>query len=149
MEIGEFARRAGLSPSAVRFYEQERLIPRAERRSGRRVYDDRSLAAVVVVRLAREAGFSIAEVRRLVNEFGRDRWRRMAEQKLEEIRFTTERLETMTVLLTRLLGCECPDVEFCGRVLERHARKRGGLRRLRPRRPPRAASPGRDESAPR
>ena len=125
MEIGEFARRAGLSPSAIRFYEQERLIPPAERRSGRRTYDDRSLASVVVVRLAREAGFSIAEVRQLVNEFGRDRWRRMAERKLEQIQSTTERLQTMTILLTKLLGCECPDVEFCGRVLERADRKRG------------------------
>jgi MerR family redox-sensitive transcriptional activator SoxR len=125
MEIGELSRRTGLSPSAIRYYEQERLIPPAERRSGRRVFDEGMLAQLVVVQLAREAGFTLAEIRQLVNEFGRNRWRSMAERKLGEIRVTTERLRTMSVLLTDLLECECPNIEVCGRALRREAKRRG------------------------
>jgi MerR family transcriptional regulator, redox-sensitive transcriptional activator SoxR len=124
MKIGELSRRTGLSSSAIRYYEQERLIPRPARLSGRRVFDDRSLAQIVVVQLARDAGFTLAEIRQLVTEFGESRWRRLAERKLLEIQATAERLRTMTVLLEKLLRCECPDVEFCGRVIQRH--NRGG-----------------------
>jgi MerR family transcriptional regulator, redox-sensitive transcriptional activator SoxR len=119
MRIGELSRRTGLSPSAIRYYEGERLIPTAERVSGRRTFDEGVLAQLVVVRLARDAGFTIAEIRGLVTEFGQNRWRRMAERKLGEIRATAKRLEMMTILLTKLLDCECPDIEFCGRVLRR------------------------------
>ncbi|MEP6995559.1 MAG: MerR family DNA-binding protein, partial [Acidobacteriota bacterium] len=84
---------------------------------GRRLFDQGALAQLVVVQLARDAGFTIAEIRSLVTEFGRNRWRRMARRKLGEIRETAQRLQTMTVLLEQLLDCECPDIEFCGRAL--------------------------------
>ncbi|HEY1252082.1 MAG TPA: MerR family transcriptional regulator [Thermoanaerobaculia bacterium] len=119
MTIGELSRRTGLSPSAIRYYETEGLLPAPRRRSGRRDFDAGALPQLVVVRLARDAGFSIAEVRRLVTEFGREGWRRLAERKLVEIRSAAERLRVMTGLLEKLLGCECPDIEFCGRALSR------------------------------
>jgi MerR family redox-sensitive transcriptional activator SoxR len=126
MTIGELSRRTGLSPSALRFYERERLIPAPSRSSGRRVFDEDAVSQLVVVRLARDAGFTIAEVRRLVTEFGRERWRRLAERKLSEIRSAAGRLRVMTALLEKLLDCDCPDIEFCGRALERSASLRGG-----------------------
>jgi MerR family redox-sensitive transcriptional activator SoxR len=119
MTIGELSRRTGLAPSAIRYYQEERLIPPPRRRSGRRDFDAGTLSQLVVVQLARDAGFSIAEVRRLVTEFGRDRWRRLAERKLGELRSAAERLRVMTGLLEKLLECECPDIEFCGRAISR------------------------------
>ncbi len=123
MTIREVSRRMGLTPSTIRYYERERLIPPVSRRSGRRLFDDRSLAHLAVVQLARDAGFSIAEVRRLVTEFGRTRWRLLAERKLGEIRLSAERLRTMTGMLEKLMACECPDIEFCGQILRRKARR--------------------------
>jgi len=123
MTIGELSRRTGLPPSALRYYEQERLIPAPARRSGRRVFGEEALPQLTVVRLARDVGFTIAETRRLVTEFGRERWRRLAESKLAEVRAARTRLDTMTVLLEKLLGCECPDIAFCGRALARAARR--------------------------
>ena len=117
MKIGELSRRTGVPASALRYYEQERLVPPAPRRSGQREYDDRHETAVAVIQLAREAGFSIAEARQLVGEFGRNRWRRLAERKLVEARKTAERLQEMSRLLEKLLSCECPDLDFCGRVI--------------------------------
>src|SRR5215831_14605418 len=100
MKIGELARRAGISTSAIRFYEQEGLLPPAARRSGQRVFDDRALAHLIVVQLAKDAGFSLAEVRQLVQEFEEHHWRRLADKKLAEIRRASARLRT----LERLLG---------------------------------------------
>jgi MerR-like DNA binding protein len=40
MSIGEVARRMGLRPSAIRYYERPGLIAKAPRVSGRRQYDD-------------------------------------------------------------------------------------------------------------
>ncbi|HYK41538.1 MAG TPA: MerR family transcriptional regulator [Thermoanaerobaculia bacterium] len=131
MKIGELSRQTGVSRSALRFYEQQRLIPPARRRSGQRDYEARDATAVAVVQLARKAGFSIAEVRQLVGEFGRDRWRRLALRKLDQVRETSERLREMRVLLEKLLDCECPDLDFCGRIIQKHSARRGAASRSR------------------
>ena len=117
MLIGELSRQTGIASSAIRFYEEQGLLPRAARVSGRRVFDDRALAHMRVVQLARDAGFTLAEIRQLVTEFGRSRWRRLAERKLAEVREASERLDAMRVLLEKLLDCRCPDIEFCGRAI--------------------------------
>ncbi|HSS45290.1 MAG TPA: MerR family transcriptional regulator, partial [Thermoanaerobaculia bacterium] len=95
MLIGELSRRTGISPSAIRFYEEVGLLPRPVRLAGRRVFDDRSLAHLVVVQLAKGAGFTLAEIRRLVTEFGKNRWRSLAERKLVEVHTASERLRIM------------------------------------------------------
>lgn len=119
MRIGDLSRQTGIPASAIRFYEAEGLLPRASRVSGRRVFDDRALAQLSVVQLAKDAGFRLAEIRQLVNEFGQNRWRRLAERKLLEVEASTRRLAVMAGLLTKLLRCRCPDIEFCGRALRK------------------------------
>ncbi|MGE5413665.1 MAG: MerR family transcriptional regulator [Syntrophomonadaceae bacterium] len=126
MGIGELARRTGLSASAIRYYEAQRLLPRPERRSGRRVFDESAVAQLVVVQLARDAGFTVAEVRQLVTRFSADRWRPLALRKLAEIRRATERLRAMAAVLERLIACDCFDLEVCGRALRRHPTLLGG-----------------------
>lgn len=127
MSIGELARRTGLSTSAIRYYEAQRLLPRTARRSGRRVFDDAALAQLIVVQLARDAGFTVAEVRQLVARFSADRWRPLALRKLAEIRRTTDRLRAMAAVLERLIACHCFDLEVCGRALRRHPHLLHGL----------------------
>ncbi|MEP6800912.1 MAG: MerR family transcriptional regulator, partial [Acidobacteriota bacterium] len=124
MTIGELSRKTGLSASAIRYYEKERLIPTAPRRSGRRVFDGRALEQIAVVRLARDAGFTLAEIRQLVSEFRNNRWRPLAERKLIEVRDAALRLRQMTRILERLIECQCADVEFCGRAIRHSCRER-------------------------
>jgi DNA-binding transcriptional MerR regulator len=131
MRIGELASRTGLAASAIRYYEAEGLLRPAARRSGRRVFDEAAVMQLEVVRLAAETGFSLAEIRQLVTEFGENRWRRLAERKIAEVREAAERLRTMEDLLSRLVRCECPDIEFCGRALRR-AKTRARMRSSRP-----------------
>jgi len=117
MLIGELAERMGVAASAIRYYEQQGLIPRARRVAGRRQFDEKDLAPLLVVRLAIDAGFTLSEARQLVRDFGRDGWRRLAEKKRAEIRAASARLATMDELLARLLRCECPSIEVCGRLI--------------------------------
>ena len=131
MRIGELSRATGLAPSAMRFYEEEGLLPTARRLSGRRVFDDTALTHLTIVQLAKDAGFTLAEIRRLVNDFGKNRWRSQAERKLDEVRLAAARLQTMEQLLEKLLRCECPDIDFCGRTIRRSMTRQSGPTRRR------------------
>lgn len=131
LTIGEVARRTGLRPSALRYYESVGLIEAPHRRSGRRLYDGDVLDVLRVVRLAQDAGFSLAEIRRLLHGFDRStpassRWRGLAERKLREVGALIERARRMQRLLEGLLACECSELADCVRP---HLVKIGGVAR--------------------
>ena len=50
--IGEVARRAGIRPSALRYYESIGLMPAPKRVNGRRRYDESTVQMLRVVQLA-------------------------------------------------------------------------------------------------
>lgn len=121
--IGEVAKRAGIAASAIRYYEAEGLIPRAARRSGRRVYDEHVLERLRIIGLAKKAGFHIAEIKRLLGGFARrtppgERWRRLAEAKLRELEERIAEAQRMQALLRVVIQCECPSFDDCARALE-------------------------------
>ena len=122
MSIGEVAQRAGVRPSALRYYEDVGLLPAPQRTSGRRRYDGEVLREVldrlVVVRIAQQAGFTISEIRTLLDGFSSDtppseRWRVLAGEKLAEVEALVERAQGMKRLLERGLRCECLRLEDC------------------------------------
>ena len=122
MTIGELAQRTGIAASAIRYYEAERLLPHATRKGGRREFDDDAVAQLEVVQVARDAGFTVAEIRQLVGSFSSARWRPLAERKRAEIEQTIGRLRLMSEMLERLMQCGCFDLETCGRVLAKRKR---------------------------
>jgi DNA-binding transcriptional MerR regulator len=64
MLIGEFARKAGVAPSRVRFYEARGLLPGPARLdNGYRDYGAEELKMIGLIDQARTLGFSLAEVR--------------------------------------------------------------------------------------
>ena len=66
MKIAELARRAGVAPSAVRWYEQAGVLPAPTRRSnGYREYDDKDLARVRLVISLRRLGLGPEDAGRL------------------------------------------------------------------------------------
>jgi MerR family redox-sensitive transcriptional activator SoxR len=122
MGIGEVARRAGVKPSALRYYEGEGLLPQPERANGRRRYEGAVLREVLdrlaVVRVAQQAGFTITEIGVLLDGFAEDtppseRWQILAREKLPEIEELVERALDMKRLLERGLRCECLRLEDC------------------------------------
>src|ERR687896_298344 len=122
MSIGEVAQRAGVRPSTLRYYESIGVLPTPERKNGRRRYDGdvlrKGLDRLAVVRVAQQAGFTISEIRMLLDGFSEDtppseRWRVLAREKLPEIEALVKRALGMKQLLERGLRCECLRLEDC------------------------------------
>jgi arsenate reductase len=66
MKVSELARRAGVAPSAVRFYEEMGVLPPAARRdNGYREYADESLARLRLVVALRRLGLAPVDAGRL------------------------------------------------------------------------------------
>src|SRR5262245_26122735 len=61
LDISEVARRSGVPASALRFYEQRRLISSIGRRGLRRLFDPGVLDRLALIALGRAAGFSLDE----------------------------------------------------------------------------------------
>jgi MerR family copper efflux transcriptional regulator len=68
MNIGEAANASGVSAKTIRYYEAARLITPAHRTDGGyRVYTQAAVGMLRFIKRARELGFSIERVRRLVD----------------------------------------------------------------------------------
>ena len=122
LPIGEIARRANIAPSAIRYYERIGLLPRPPRAGGKRRYDASVLEWLSLIALAREAGFTMAEVKRLVSGFTPGtrpaaRWQELATRKLAEIDALVARAERMRAVLRVALDCGCFRLEDCGALL--------------------------------
>jgi len=66
--IGELARLSGLSVKTIRFYSDRGLVPPARRTgAGYRLYDERALAQLELIRALRELGASLADVERVLS----------------------------------------------------------------------------------
>ncbi len=79
LTIGELARRAGATPSMLRFYEREGLLGAARRSpAGYRLYPAASERQVLFIRRAQRLGFSLADIRALLHESGEARARQPA-----------------------------------------------------------------------
>lgn len=67
MLIGEVAKAAGMTPKALRFYEDQGLLPPARRgANGYRQYGDDSLAQLDFIARGRAAGLSVAQLRNIM-----------------------------------------------------------------------------------
>ena len=67
MKIGELAARAGLSTSAIRYYEKIGLLAAPMRVGRQRRYSDESLHRALLIRFARDMGFSLSEIKVFLN----------------------------------------------------------------------------------
>lgn len=68
ISIGELGRLTGTKVNTVRFYEEIGLLAKAPRTSGgRRIYDAGGVRRLTFIRQARALGFSLDEVRSLLN----------------------------------------------------------------------------------
>ena len=130
LSIGEVARQAGVRASAVRFYEKEGLLPKQARSGGRRVYGESILERLAVIEFAKQSGFRLEEIRRLLQgspggETVSLRWQALVRDKLEELKLQQMRIAAMRVLLERAAKCRCLDVAECGRRLLKTRQSRG------------------------
>jgi MerR family transcriptional regulator, redox-sensitive transcriptional activator SoxR len=117
--IGEVVARSGVPASTIRYYEQIGLLPPAQRLNGRRRYDAAILPRLGMVRLAQEAGFTIAEIQALVHDFPpvtppSARWQTLAQRKLVELEERLQTIRAMKAVLLETLNCHCQTMAECG-----------------------------------
>ena len=122
LSIGDVAKDAGIASSAIRYYERKGLIPLADRRSGRRVYDEHIFERLAIIEHAKGAGFTIAEIKQLMSGFTTktspgERWRRLAESKLTQLDERIAEAQRMQTVLRMVMQCQCPTLDDCARAL--------------------------------
>lgn len=123
LSIGEVARQAGLNVSAIRFYERNGLLPEPERAGGQRRYTAAAIQRLGTISVAKQAGFSLDEIRVLLESTDRgapahEQLRSLASRKLPEIEALIERAETMRDWLTAASACECETLDDCALFVE-------------------------------
>lgn len=118
MNIGQVAREVGLQTSAIRFYESIGLLPKPARESGWRKYDPAILDRLKIIHAAREVGFSLEEIRLLLDGFPKTakasaRWRKLALKKLPELEAIIVQTQALKYLIEAGLDCGCEDIALC------------------------------------
>ncbi|MFJ8429946.1 MerR family transcriptional regulator [Kitasatospora sp. NPDC094019] len=115
--IGELARQTGLRPSALRYYESLGLLPAARREGGRRVWPAAALRRVALIRMSQRAGFTLAEIRGLLDDSttrGTTRqWRALAERKLPELDLVVRQTQRLRDAVAACLACGCMNFADC------------------------------------
>jgi MerR family redox-sensitive transcriptional activator SoxR len=120
--IGEVARRAGLSTSALRYYERVGLLPPPARISKRRIYDSKVLGRIRIILLALDAGFTVKETKTFLSGYPlsttpAERWRALAHKKLAELDAKMTRLVQMKSILNDSFHCRCLRMEDCEKYM--------------------------------
>lgn len=129
MKIGELAVRAKLAASAIRYYEQEGLLAPPPRVGGIRVYGPQVMHELAVVQFAKDAGFTLPEIKQLLHGFpsstpASERWKKLARRKIAEMEETIARARAMKTMLERVMKCECRDLKQCAQGMARRAEAR-------------------------
>ena len=125
--IGRLAREAGVNVETIRFYERRGLLRQPRRPdSGWRLYDDSAVWVVHYIKMGRQLGFTLAELKKLMGNVTRGRAfcasvQKAYEDKIDLMGEKIERLKTMRKELKKaLLACskrsmqgDCPIAQRC------------------------------------
>lgn len=110
LKIGELAKRTEVGIETVRFYERQGLLEIPERRaSGYRQSSDETVQVLRFIRRAKELGFTLKEIMRLLDlrsdeSSPRSEVRQQAKKKIEEIDSKIADLQRMREGLQSLVG---------------------------------------------
>ena len=114
LDISEVAKRSGVPSSALRFYEEKRLIRSIGRRGLRRLFDPDVLERLALIGLGRASGFSLDEMARMFAPDGRVRInRQMLNAKADELDKTIRQLSAMRNGLLHAATCHAPSHMEC------------------------------------
>jgi MerR family transcriptional regulator, redox-sensitive transcriptional activator SoxR len=119
LSIGAVAERAGVSASALRFYESEGLISSTRADSGHRRFRRDVLRRVAFIRVAQQVGLSLQEIRDALATLPESRtptkadWARLAAGWRPRVDEQIAQLERMRDRLTDCIGCGCLSMRSC------------------------------------
>ncbi|WOB05951.1 Cu(I)-responsive transcriptional regulator [Piscinibacter gummiphilus] len=124
MNIGQAAQATGVSAKMIRHYESVGLFPEARRtESGYRLYGEKELATLRFIRHSRDLGFSLEQIRALLDLWQNRRRpsrqvKALAQEHLDEIDKKLRELQAMKSTLSHLVHCcagddrpDCPIID--------------------------------------
>jgi MerR family transcriptional regulator, redox-sensitive transcriptional activator SoxR len=119
LTIGELARRSGVAPSALRFYEDRGLI-RARRTDGnQRRYDRAMLRRIAFVQAGKAAGIPLRRIGDALATLPETRipsrrdWERLSKRWRRDLDGRIATLEALRGRLDTCIGCGCLSIDKC------------------------------------
>lgn len=119
LTIGEVSRRSGVAASALRFYEERRLITSERAGSGHRRYPRPVLRRIAFIVFAQRIGLTLDEIGAELARLPPDRaptrrdWSRLSGGWTARIDQRIAELERLKDGLTECIGCGCLSLERC------------------------------------
>jgi MerR family transcriptional regulator, redox-sensitive transcriptional activator SoxR len=119
LTIGQLSERSGVSPSALRYYEQLGLIESTRSAGNQRRYLQPTLRRVAFIRSAQRVGLTLEEVADALATLPAGRtptradWSRLSRSWRPRIEAQIERLERLRDKLDSCIGCGCLSLRTC------------------------------------
>jgi MerR family transcriptional regulator, redox-sensitive transcriptional activator SoxR len=119
LTIGEVSRRSGVAASALRFYEERRLIRSERAGSGHRRYPRPVLRRIAFIVFAQRIGLTLDEIGAQLAKLPPDRaptrrdWSRLSRGWTARIDARIAELERLKLGLTECIGCGCLSLDRC------------------------------------
>ncbi|MBA0051563.1 redox-sensitive transcriptional activator SoxR [Streptomyces sp. AJS327] len=120
--VGELAARAGVAPSALRFYEREGLISSRRTSGNQRRYSRDTLRRVSFIRASQRLGIPLAAIREALALLPNGRtptpedWARVSERWRDDLNQRIELMQQLRDHLTDCIGCGCLSFSQCALV---------------------------------
>jgi MerR family transcriptional regulator, redox-sensitive transcriptional activator SoxR len=119
LTIGELARRSGVAPSALRYYERLGLIRAVRTGGNQRRYERAELRRVAFIRISQQVGVSLEEIREALASLPESRtptradWARLSAHWRGRLNERISYLERLRDELTGCIGCGCLSLQRC------------------------------------
>jgi len=119
LTIGEVSQRSGVAASALRFYEERRLIESERAGSGHRRFPRPVLRRIAFIVFAQKVGLTLEEIGVELAKLPPNRaptrrdWSRLSESWGRRIEQRIAELERLKLGLTDCIGCGCLSLDRC------------------------------------
>ncbi|WP_246835013.1 redox-sensitive transcriptional activator SoxR [Leptospira langatensis] len=119
LTISEVAERSGVASSALRFYEDKKLIRSVRAGSGHRQYPRHVLRRIAFIVFAQKVGLSLEEIAEEIAKLPEDHtpsgqdWSKLSKRWTERVEEKIAELEKLRSGLTACIGCGCLSLARC------------------------------------
>jgi MerR family redox-sensitive transcriptional activator SoxR len=122
LTIGDFAARAGVAPSALRYYERQGLIRSGRTGGNQRRYERSELRRVAFIKIAQQVGVTLDEIREALAALPENRtptkadWTRLSAHWRRKLEARITLMERLRDELTGCIGCGCLSMQRCNLI---------------------------------
>ena len=135
LSIGEVAAATGLHASAIRYYEDAGVLPKADRVSGKRRYHPETIDRLMLIRFCSRLGMRLVDIRGLLatptGSRAKAYWRRLVDGKLDEIADLINAARGVERILRESRECDCVTLESCAFLKDERAKSPASSRNRR------------------